>query len=196
VIIEVGQEGRVRRVSLNRPGQRNILTAEMASALLEALAEAEADEGTGAVLLEGRGDFFCYGGDVDLPDALWSLQLKKPLVAAVKGAALGAGMALVAHAHVAVAAQGTSFGLLEIRNRVFPAGLATVARAVGWRRATELALTGRVCSTPEALQMALVHEVAPAFEFEERAESVAQLLSGADAGVVDRILQRTRQDGS
>ena len=64
-----------------------------------------------------------------------------------------------------------------------------VARAIGWRRASELALTGRVCSTPEALQMALVHEVAPAFEYEERAEAMAQLLAGADGEVVRRILR-------
>ena len=101
-------------------------------------------------------------------------------------------MALAAHAHVAIAAQGTSFGLLDIRNRVFPAGLHAVAQAIGWRRATELALTGRVCSTPEALQMALVHEVAPAFEYAERAEAVAQLLAGADSSTVQRILNSRR----
>src|SRR5882672_11027185 len=97
-------------------------------------------------------------------------------------------MALVAQAHIAVAAQGTSFGLLDIRNGACPGGLRAVAQAIGWRRATELALTGRVCSTPEALQMALVHEVAPAFEYQERAEALAHLLAGADSDAVRRIL--------
>jgi methylglutaconyl-CoA hydratase len=184
-IVEVAQEGRVRRVTLNRPEHRNLLNAETAQLLAEAISDALTDAGTGAILVEGRGDFFCYGGDAELPD----LRLTKPLVVAVQGAALGVGMALVACAHVAVAAQGTSFGLLEIRNRVFPAGIGMVARAVGWRRATELALTGRVCSTPEALQMALVHEVAPAFEYEQRAEAIAQLLALADDGVVRRVLK-------
>lgn len=187
-MIEVAREGRVLRVTMNRPEHRNLLTIGMAAALVEAIERV--DEGIGAVLLDARGEFFCYGGDADLPAEVWTLgaRLTRPLVAAVRGAALSAGMALVAQAHVVVAAQGTSFGLLDIRNRVFPAGLEAVARAVGWRRARELALTGRVCSTPEALQMGLVHEVAPVFEYEERAEALAQLLAGADAEVVRRIL--------
>ena len=176
-------EGRVLRVTLNRPEHRNLLTAETARELVAVIATAQADAGVGAVLLDARGEFFCYGGELaDLGT------LRKPLVAAVKGAALGAGMALVASAHIAVASQGTSFGLLEIRNRAFPSGLRVVAAAIGWRRATELALTGRVCSTPEALQMGLVTEIAPAFEYEERAEAIAQLVAGADADVVARIL--------
>ena len=171
------------RVTLNRPEHRNLLTGEMARELVAAIEAAQQDSAVSAVLLDARGEFFCYGGEfVELGT------LRKPLVAAVKGAALGAGMALVASAHIAVAAQGTSFGLLEIRNREFPAALALVATAIGWRRATELALTGRVCSTPEALQMGLVTEVAPAFEFEERAEAIAQLVAGADRDVVSRIL--------
>jgi enoyl-CoA hydratase/carnithine racemase len=194
VNIEVAKEGRVLRVSMNRPAHRNLLSIEMAQVLVDAVDHAQSDEAIGSVLLDGRGDFFCYGAEPDLPEAIWTLsnRLAKPLIAAVQGAALGAGMALVALAHVAVAAQGTSFGLLEIRNRIFPAGLDTVAQAIGWRRATELALTGRVCSTPEALQMALVHETAPAFEYEERAEAVAQLLADADPEVVRRILSARR----
>ncbi len=188
--IEVVREGRVLRASLNRPQHRNLLTFEMAQSLVNIVDQAQTDDAVGAVLVDGRGEFFCYGGEPDLPHALWTLseRLTKPLIAAVHGAALSAGMALVAQAHVAVAAQGTSFGLLDIRNGVFPPALHAVAEAIGWRRATELALTGRVCSTPEALQMALVHEVAPAFEYEERAEALAQLLAQADSDAVRRIL--------
>ena len=176
-------EGRVLRITLNRPEQRNLLTVELARELVAAVEAAQSDDSVGAVLLDARGEFFCYGGEFA---GLGTL--RKPLVASVKGAALGAGMALVGSAHIAVAAQGTSFGLLEIRNGAFPAGLAAVASAIGWRRATELALTGRVCSTPEAFQMGLVTEVAPAFEFEERAEAIAQLVAEADGEAVSRIL--------
>ena len=187
-MIVVANEARVRRVTLNRPEHRNLLTPEMGRELVSVIAAAEADSSVGAVLLDACGEFFCYGGEfVELP------LLSKPLVAAVKGAALGAGMALAASAHIVVASQGTSFGLLEIRNRVFPAGIATVASAIGWRRATELALTGRVCSTPEAQQMGLVTEIAPAFEYEERADATAQLVAGADADVVRQILAKRLQ---
>lgn len=188
--VDVVKEGRVLRVSLNRVSHRNVLSIEMAQALIDSIEGAQADEAIGAVLLEGCGEFFCYGSEPDLPEAIWTLadRLSKPLVAAVKGAALGAGMALVAQAHVSICAQGSSFGLFDIRNRVFPLALNAVAKAIGWRRATELALTSRACSTPEALQMGLISEVAPAFEYEQRAEAVSHLLSEADAQVVRRIL--------
>ena len=196
--IEINREGRVLRVALNRPAQRNLLTAEMAAALVCAIEQAQSREAIGAILLVGRGDFFCYGGDPDLPTEFWTLgdRLVKPLVAAVQGAALSAGLTLVAHAHVALAAQGTTFGLFDIRNKTYPSGMDAVARAIGSRRATELALTGRACSTPEALQMGLIHEVAPAFEYESRAESVAQLLAEADEQTVRRILTSSRCDVS
>ena len=131
--IEVAREGRVLRASLNRPQHRNLLTFEVAQALVNIVDQAQSDDAVGAVLVDGRGEFFCYGGEPDLPDALWTLseRLTKPLVAAVQGAALSAGMALVAQAHVAVAAQGTSFGLLDIRNGVFPPALHAVAEAIG-----------------------------------------------------------------
>ena len=190
--VETSREGRVLRVALNRPEHRNLITHGMATELIEHLTTD--DPNIGAILLEGCGDFFCYGGDSGLPDAFWLLRehSRKPLVAAVKGAALGSGMALAASAHVVVAAQGTSFGLLEIRNKICPPGLRVVAGAIGERRATELALTGRVCSTPEALQMGLIHEAAPAFEYEARAEAIAQMLSTADAEIVRQILQFAR----
>ena len=181
-MIEVTREGRLLRVTLNRPEHRNLITPAMAQALRVALKEAELDEQVGAVLLDATGDFFCYGGE------FVRFELHKPLITASKGAALGAGMALVAASHIAVASQGTSFGMLEIRNRVFPAGLAVIATAIGWRRATELALTGRVCSTPEALQIGLLSEVAPAFEYLERAEALAHLVAQADPETVQQIL--------
>ena len=85
-MIELAREGRVLRVSLNRPEHRNQLTAQMAQSLVEAIELAQSDEAVRAVLLDGRGDFFCYGGDADLPDAFWTLgdRLAKPLVAAVQ----------------------------------------------------------------------------------------------------------------
>jgi enoyl-CoA hydratase/carnithine racemase len=182
--VEVTREGRVLRVALNRPDHRNLLTHEMAIELRDALQIDDPD--IGAILLEGRGSFFCYGG------VAIELHVTKPLVAAVQGAALGVGLTLVAAAHVAVAAQGTSFGLLEIRNQTCPPGMQAIANAIGWRRTTELALTGRVCSTPEAHQMGLIHEIAPAFEFEARAESIAQQLAGAGVDAVRQILSQAR----
>lgn len=189
--IAVERDGRVLRIALDRASERNVLTGAMARALVDAIDEGCRSAGVGTILLSGRGEFFCYGAEPALEAReLFAIRerLTKPLIAAVQGAALGTGLALAAMAPIAVAAQGTSFGLLEIRNRMAPPGLRVVADAIGWRQATALALSGRVMSTPEALAMGLVQEIAPAFEFEDRAEAIARLLADADAEAVREIL--------
>ena len=200
--LKTEREGRVLRLTLAH-GERNVLDLGLCRELVDALEEAEHDRKLGAILLDGEGPVFCAGVDQDEaadPDNVdhgflhvkllqMGGKLTKPLVAAVQGAALAEGVALVANAHVAVAAQGTSFGLTEIREGLFPfVGFEEIARAIGERRATELALTGRVFSAPEALQMGLVHEIAPAFEFEDRAREIADRAAHASAESVHRGL--------
>lgn len=200
--LKTERDGRVLRLTLAR-GERNVLDLALCRELVDTLEEAEQDRGTGAVLLEAEGLVFCGGVDQDEaadPDNVdhgflhvkllqMGGKLTKPLVAAVQGAALAEGVALVANAHVAVAAQGTSFGFTEIREGLFPfVGFEAVARAIGERRATELALTGRVFSAPEALQMGLVHEIAPAFEFDDRAKEIADRLAHTSAEAIHRGL--------
>jgi enoyl-CoA hydratase/carnithine racemase len=115
----------------------------------------------------------------------------KPIVAAVQGVALAGGMALVANAHVVVAAQGTSFGLTDIREGAFHASIGeAVAHAIGERRALELSLSGRVFSTPEALAIGLVHHVAPAFEFEDRALEISSAIANACPAAVRAMLKK------
>ena len=67
-----------------------------------------------------------------------------------------------------------------------------VARAIGKRRAQELALTGRIFTTPEALSWGLVHAVTPAFELDDRASVIATQLSTSNPGVVRKILEASR----
>jgi enoyl-CoA hydratase/carnithine racemase len=182
--VEVVREDRVCRIVLNRPERRNLLDREHCRALLAALESGNEDAGIGSFLLEARGEIFCGGFDWDeihpqdagVHTRLFSIKgrLLKPLVCAVHGAALSAGLGLVANAHVVVAAQGSSFGLTDLRLGLFPfAVFEALVEAIGERRTTELALTTRVFPAPEALQMGLVHELAPAFEFEDRAMALA-----------------------
>lgn len=201
--VRVQRQGRVRAITLAN-GESNFLTLEMCRAMVDAIEEAEADRAVGAVLIEAEGRVF--SGGIDLEEAadpentdhgflhhkLFSIsdRISKPIVAAVQGAALAEGMALLANAHVVVAAQGTSFGLTEIRAGLFPfAGFDALARAIGERRATELALTGRIFAAPEALQMGLVHEVAPAFEYDDRAQDIARKLAYSSPEAVHRGLE-------
>ena len=102
----------------------------------------------------------------------------------------------MANAHVVLAAQGSHFGLTDIREDRFHEGIVeAVSGAIGRRRATELALTGRVFSTQEALAFGLIHSVSPAFELEDRAQQTAEILARAGDEVVQSILRGAREKG-
>ena len=194
------QDGRVRRITLAAASRRNVFDPALATEFLSELAHAASDPETGAILLDAEGPVFCAGAEslADLPKELFTFgqSVEKPVVVAVQGVALSAGLALIANAHVAVAAQGSSFGLTEIRDGRSHAGLLeAVARALGQRRTVELALTGRIFSTPEALTWGLVHSVAPAFELDDRATAAATALANASAEAVKAVLALRSQSG-
>ena len=187
------QVGHLRRVTLAASHNRNILDAAFAADLLDELRDAESDAETRAILLDADGQVFCGGVDpaAALPLEIFTFgrRAAKPLVVAVQGVAVSAGLALIANAHVAVAAQGSSFGLTDVREGRYSAELIeAVSAAIGTRRAVELALTGRVFSAPDALSWGLVHFLTPAFELDDRATSIATALAAADPGVVRGLL--------
>jgi enoyl-CoA hydratase/carnithine racemase len=198
--LRVEQAGRVRRLTLAAPARRNVLDAALAAQLLNELRDAEAGAETGAILIDAEGPIFCGGMDVaePLPEAIFAVgrQASKPIVVAVQGVSVSAGVALIANAHVAVAAQGSSFGLTDIREGRCHSGiLDSVAAAIGDRRARELALTGRVFTAPDALAWGLVHAVTPPFELDDRASTIAAALANADASAVAAILGFHRKSG-
>src|SRR5579885_1059228 len=122
------REGRLLRLTLNRPEKRNALNLELCQALADACDAADADPGVGAILLEANGKSFCSGMDLKevlgvdsaaintAHERLFSVgvRLNKPLVAAVQGAALAGVTGLVAACHVVVAAEDAQFGLTEV----------------------------------------------------------------------------------
>ncbi|HYO80325.1 MAG TPA: enoyl-CoA hydratase/isomerase family protein [Bryobacteraceae bacterium] len=203
----VSREERVLRITLNRPEKKNALNAELCRGVLSAVEEADADPGIGCVLLDSRGDVFCAGMDLDetttpegqaiadIHGRLFTIGrwLRKPLVAAISGPALGGGVGLVANAHIAVAVQGCTFALTEVRIGMWPFAIwPAIAQALGTRRALSLALTGRVFSVAEAVQWGLVHEVAPAFELDDRAFATAVHLAGLSAATLRSGLEFVR----
>jgi enoyl-CoA hydratase/carnithine racemase len=206
VSLRIEQDGRVRRLTLAAPAKRNILDAALAAQLLNEFLDAQEHADTGAILVDAEGPVFCGGLDFSepLPEEIFSFgrpalhkQGMKPIVMAVQGVAVSAGVALIANAHVAVAAQGSSFGLTDIREgRCHPGILGAVAAAIGDRRARELSLTGRVFTAPEALAWGLVHALTPPFELDDRASAIAKALANADPGAVAAILafERSRKD--
>ena len=204
------QDGRVRQLILSRPEKRNALNLALCRELTDELDEANQDPETGAILLTGQGTSFCAGMDLEeagqanateqaeVLDRLFSfpLRAKKPLVVAAQGPVIGGGVGLVACAHFAIAAQGATFALTGIRIAAWPFVLFhQVAAAIGERRALELSLTGRALGAPEAVQAGLVQQIAPAFEFDDRAATFAHHLatnSPAVTTAVFRFLEASR----
>lgn len=192
--LRVEQDGRVRRLKLASAATRNRLTAAMAGDLLWEITSAASDEATGAVLIEAEGEVFCGGTEKDAVLAeeffRFGRHAAKPIVAAMQGVALSAGVALLANAHIVVAAQGSSFGLTDLRDgHCDTKVLAAVAGALGERRTRELALTARIFTTPEALAWGLVHAAVPAFELADRAIAVARGLAAANPDAVRALLE-------
>ncbi|HEY2845483.1 MAG TPA: enoyl-CoA hydratase/isomerase family protein [Bryobacteraceae bacterium] len=195
--LRIEQDGRLCRIALAGPEKRNVLNSQACRDLLSEIRNAAEDANTGAILLEADGPVFCGGLEEGTPpdQELFSIggSVHKPIVAAVQGVALSAGMALAANAHVVVAAQGTSFGLTDVRDgRWSEVIYRAVARAVGERRALELSLTGRIFTAPEALAWGLVHHVAPAFELDDRATGVAMGLANANPDAIRAAMETKR----
>ncbi|MBE0656481.1 MAG: enoyl-CoA hydratase/isomerase family protein, partial [Bryobacteraceae bacterium] len=130
----ITRQDRVLRLTLNRPNENNLLTEQLCRDLVSTLRDAGRDRTVGSVLIEAAGPMFCAGLDLEkglLPEAAeitetherlftFGLHYHKPIVAAVQGPCLGAGVGLIANAHVVVAAQGTQFALTEIRHGFWP----------------------------------------------------------------------------
>jgi enoyl-CoA hydratase/carnithine racemase len=207
-VIDTAAEGRVARLTLNRPEKRNALNSAVCRQLIETFDRAEADRATGAILICGNGPAFCAGMDLAevlsadqdelmaLHERLFTLidRARKPIVAAVRGHALAAGMGLVANAHIVIAGRDARFALTEIRIGLWPAVVfRAVVRAIGERRATELSITGRTMDADEALRTGLASEIAddPQARGMEIARQLASLSPVAMAGGLEHVA-RTR----
>jgi enoyl-CoA hydratase/carnithine racemase len=196
-LLEITRQGRLLRIAMNRPEKRNALSAELCRELIAAMEEGEADRRVGAMLLSANGKTFCAGMDlseVNVLDAreistpqeqLFTMgsRISKPLVAAVRGAALGGGMGLVINCHVVLAHPEAVFGLTEIRVGLWPFLIfRAVVAGLGERRAVELSLTGRTFGAAEGREMGLVHEITP--DVEEKAVETALALGRSSAAAI------------
>ncbi|MEA3204243.1 MAG: enoyl-CoA hydratase [Thermoplasmata archaeon] len=193
-------EGRVRVLTLNRPAARNALDSAIRTELIQCLQEAENDAGVGAVVLTGAGTAFAAGADLRellarssaeqqeflQPPHIYSIVegLRKPVVAALNGHALGAGLELATACDLRVCAATAKLGQPEINLALIPGGGGTqrLVRLVGPAQAAKLVLTGEPIDAAEALRIGLVDEVAadPA----ERAMALATAIAAKDPAAV------------
>jgi len=193
--ILVETRGRVGLIRLNRPKQLNALNDALMNELGEALAKFDADEGIGAIVLTGNDKAFAAGADIgamkdfrymdvfkgDYITRNWERikAIRKPVIAAVGGYALGGGCELAMMCDIIVAADGAKFGQPEIKLGVIPGagGTQRLPRAVGKAKAMDLVLTGRVMDAQEAERSGLVSRVVAAEKLLDEALAIAAQIS-------------------
>ena len=199
-VLETEQRGPAAWLWLNRPELRNALNGELQDFLLRAFKEIEKDEDTRVVVLAGRGQAFCAGGDLSrMEKAATMTRAKskteaarfakllyrmhtypKPLIARVHGPAFAGGMGLAAACDLVVAAEEAEFCLPEVRIGLVPAMISPyIVRALGEQQARRYVLTGERLAAREAHRIGFVHECVPAAELDACVDKLARHLAQA-----------------
>ena len=173
------RRGRVGLVTLNRPKQLNALNDALMNELGAALRELDNDEAIGAIVITGGDKAFAAGADVgamkdwsymdvyktDFITRNWEAvrSVRKPVIAAVAGFALGGGCELAMMCDIVIAADNARFGQPEIKLGIIPGagGTQRLPRAVGKAKAMDLVLTGRMMEAQEAERAGLVSRIVP-----------------------------------
>jgi enoyl-CoA hydratase len=189
--ILVETRGRVGLLTLNRPKALNALNDALMNELGEALAKFDADEGIGAIVLTGSDKAFAAGADIgamkdrgfmdvykgEYITRNWERMksIRKPIIAAVAGYALGGGCELAMMCDILIAADTARFGQPEIKLGIIPGagGTQRLPRAVGKAKAMDLVLTGRMMDAAEAERAGLVSRVVPADKLIDEALAAA-----------------------
>jgi enoyl-CoA hydratase/carnithine racemase len=210
--IEYSIEARIATITLNRPEARNGYTVRMSDELADALRRADTDDEVRVVVLTGAGEDFCVGADLsagDMGSALapgesgaWiepatravrpMFYLNKPVIAAVRGAAVGVGSTMLLAADFRLAATDARFGFVFVRRGLYPEGGSTwfLPRLVGLGRALDWMLSGRLIPAEEALAAGLVTAVHPPGEVLDRAYDLARELITRTAPVSAAVIRQ------
>lgn len=204
-------EGHIARIIINRPEARNAFSPEMITLWKEALESAHADQNIRVIVVTGRGDTFCSGGDIrdmaegklrswDMKKFLWDgvhrivLALEdtdKPVIAAINGMAMGAGLDMAVMCDLRVCSDKAKMAESYILMGMAPGdgGAYFLPRLVGIARALELLLTGRVIGATEALEIGLVNRVVPHEKLMEETMSLAKEIAGKPP-LASRMIKR------
>lgn len=191
----VEMRGRVALVTLNRPKALNALNLQVMQELTATLANFDRDPNVGCTVLTGSEKAFAAGADIKemqqqsfidvyLSDwfAGWEAmgRIRKPVIAAVAGYALGGGCELAMMCDILYAAQSAKFGQPEIKLGVIPGmgGSQRLTHAIGKSKAMEMCLTGRLMDAAEAERAGLVARVYPDAELLQESMRTAEVIAG------------------
>jgi enoyl-CoA hydratase len=192
--ILVETEGRVGKITFNRPKALNALNAALMKELASALDGFETDRAIGCVVIAGSEKAFAAGADIKEMQALgypdvflddfiasWErlARFRKPAVAAVAGFALGGGCEIALMCDIIIAADNAQFGQPEIKLGVMPGagGTQRLVREIGKSKAMDLILTGRNMSAAEAERLGMVARIVPLADLKAEAFKVADTIA-------------------
>ena len=190
-LILVERRGRVGLVTLHRPDARNAFNKQLLSELMDALEALDTDDGVGAMVITGNEKAFAAGADIkemagkNSDELLASnfiatfgriTALRKPVIAAVSGWALGGGCEIALACDLIVASETAKFGQSEIAIGVIPGagGTQRLTRAVGKSLAMEMILNNRTLSAPEALNLGVINRMVSVERYLDEAIGLAQ----------------------
>ena len=195
--IEVRTEGgKVGIITLNRPKALNALNGALMDELGQALKSFDADEAIGCMIITGSEKAFAAGADISAMAQLtftdvykedfitrnWETirSIRKPVIAAVSGFALGGGCELAMMCDFIIAAENAKFGQPEIKIGIIPGagGTQRLPRAIGKAKAMDLVLTGRMMDAAEAERAGLVSRVVPLDKMMDEALGAALMICG------------------
>ncbi len=203
----------VALITLNRPQALNALNAQMMRDMTGALQALDADARVGAIVIAGSPKAFAAGADIKEMQSLtfeeihaadgfagWEAmtRIRKPIIAAVAGYALGGGCELAMMCDVILAADTAQFGQPEITLGIIPGigGTQRLARAIGKAKAMDLCLTGRRMGAEEAERSGLVARVVPADKLLEEAMAMARAIAAmprAAAAMAKEAVNRAQE---
>jgi enoyl-CoA hydratase len=204
-LITTQKNGRVGLITLNRPKQMNALNAELMQELAQALYGFDGDEEIGAIIVTGNEKAFAAGADIALMkdysymDAFLSdyitrdwehiRRIRKPVIAAVAGYALGGGCELAMMCDIVIAADNAKFGQPEINLGIMPGagGTQRLTRFTSKAKAMDLCLTARMMDAAEAERAGLVSRVVPLDKLMAEAMAVAEKIAASSLPVVMMI---------
>lgn len=211
--VTVERDGHVLLIGLNRPDKRNAADFQLLEELAIAYGELDRDDDLWAGFVFAHGEHFT--GGLDLADVgprigrsglaiapagginPWQVDGKaitKPVVIAVQGTCLTLGIELILASDIAVAAEGTTFGQIEVSRGILPFGGATIRfpRAVGWGNAMRWILTGDTFTAAEAHRIGLVQDVVPDGEQYAHGLRIAQRIASQAPLAVQAALANAR----
>jgi enoyl-CoA hydratase/carnithine racemase len=202
--------GRVRVLTMNRPEKLNALNTALTEALVAWLRQSNQDDAISVIVLTGAGRAFCAGADIgefkDLtPDHaprvehraqltmqshLVFSQIKKPVIAAVRGAAMGGGAGLALASDMVIASETMKLGYPEIKHGILPAIVLTnLVRQIGRKAAFELVTKGDPLTAARAYELGAINKVVPDDQLMNEALALAESLAAFNPEALFAIKQ-------